>query len=641
MFSGISRFIPESVTGVLDGLFKHGASSLSGALSAAQSLGLEKWVQIGALSNYSLLSLVSVHELYRGLTAAAPRDDSAVRAVLQQRESAVASYKKATEEFNCGSYGAALNRMESALAEFVDAPLKKYNLAESKIDIALKAEMFQFYGIVLFHYSQDHTFIIRALENLQRASRLDASLVLTHNMMAFIQFYYLNDKDCARMHLLDSIKLNGLQLFARYYLARLDHDESAMHRVITELMHLCESQSDQSAEWRNMQASTLLFMVPFMLTDCLAYCSLHLKDSRSLANLVDVCATVLSKQPSDILKLCSITILEARINASQRMAKLKRNATIFESYEQDKLSANCLSYNNGSINYFLTVPANQLYKSVLGRLGDHLDLEFLTTEPYVERMGMIIRDWAAHGWLSDDDNPEIQRISALNKQTKHLKDEPRESAQHDIYRLCTIDSVIRHFISRYLTFNWVNICKITSTTPHLSVLGLLCENAGIRLSMYAIDQTGMLIPANNHIEQGAQPHEVMHVLSDIRTNQLYCLEEITAPSMIYSRLAMRDCWLLLELDEKHPTAREMLLRKGALNVPYLRANDKANDARHPSRFMRPKVMDDNRAYVDLASIAVKPENQSHYLSLLTIFGGGALLLATASAAMVLSRRMSQ
>src|SRR3990167_1373002 len=344
-----TEFFKKAKETLVDPWFNRTMMDIQNLRTFLTDINLEQWVQIGALANSSLLSLVNIHHLYQSFATRNLPDENVIRLVMRQRESAVTSYKQASESFRDGSHGKALNEVNSALAEFTKTLLQKYNIEEMRADETLQAEMLLLKAICQLFLAKSTTSIKSVISTLQAALKLDNNLIVAHNTLILINVHLIKNPSAAKTNICSSLDLSQQQIFANYYHAKLNDDEKGMSSAIESLIRLfqdkkmmeSEGKSSESTAWRNLQATTLPCMAVFLVSDWLDYSATHAKQAETLVAISKYCASFVWTQSEDIIKRCCNMILETRIRALRRISFMKRSATVFEAYDDEWRNEYC------------------------------------------------------------------------------------------------------------------------------------------------------------------------------------------------------------------------------------------------------------------------------------------------------------
>jgi hypothetical protein len=587
---------------LVDSWYARTAEDAASIYEVGRNLSLEQWVQVGSLANSSLLALVNIHQLYQIVASSHLPDERVIHLVMQQRDSAVTFYKRASESFGEGNYGKALGDINTALSEFTKTPLHKYNIAEMKADEALQAEMLQLKAVAQLLQAHTQRQITAVTKILQQALKLDSHLVVANNLLAFIYIHLLKSDESAKGYLQNSLNLCQQQLFARYYSAKIHNNEKEMHRSMKELVILFQDKqlSDEAkfntrTDWRNLQSTTLPFMVTYMLTDWLEYSAKYADKPETLATVANVCANIAWSQPDEIVKKCSIMILETRIRALRRISKMKALATEFEPYDLEWRASHSLPTIDASDTYekkyLMRFPASQIDHSILRLVtSQNVDLKFLTQEDYAPRLAKLIKSWIQHGFLFDDQNPLIDNIKVQIKLCKHFTGKQRIDAEAAILNLCNDKALLEYFDHTYvLSADNETLCRtfIIDNQP-LSLFHLICEFANIELHVYQPDEDGyrLVHSVSNPLSISLQGPNLdtktglgkcIHVVYDQEHSTLAFLSNLDTPARVYRRIAASHCWSLLEKDPSNKLARDILTRDGNIVLPSLPMPEAAND----------------------------------------------------------------
>lgn len=577
-------FSKEQSTIVINQLMKwyaEGRDKMQPLVDYLKLIKLDQWAQIAAISNGSSASMVSVLEIvHRLIGKAAGADEALIRRITNERESAVNSYKQANQALLAGSFGLALTHINNAVDEFTSTPLTG-SQKEVLADQQLKAEMYLLKAMIQLYLNKPKA----AINALHVVVGIDNNMILAHNLLAHIYINVKNTSANAIHHLEKSISLASHQIFANYYLGKLNHDESKMRMAMDQLVNVFAQKErvgngeNHGSAWLNLQATTIPSMVLTVLTDWLDYSARQVNDPRTLATIANM-GSILSEQPTEATVAHAERILEVRLLALSKLARLKAYAAEFESFDLEwRQSYGVALHGDGGVDrYFMAFPSYAVGSTVT-RLFDKLDLSCLKNASMNEALSRVIAGWAMHGWLSLEETKEIHQAV---KKMKHLSGHHREQAYNALLELCSTPEIISYFLDSYILVknNWENIYKATRHDDKLySVLHILCELSDINLCVYTKQNDALVLSledskmtdeetmlGSTRINPKTKQTEALHVCYQPEESAFMTLESLDAPSRVYSRIALQDAWSLHRKNPNNATALGYLKRKGAANL---------------------------------------------------------------------------
>lgn len=562
--------------------YVEGKTKIQPLVDCLKNIKLEQWAQIASIANSSSATIVSSLEIVSRLVGKSGVDEMLMRRIANERESAVNSYKQANQALLAGSHGLALMHIDNAMAEFNATPLTGTQ-REVWADLQLKSEMLVLKAMIHLSLNKPQA----AINALKVVLSIDANALLAHNLLAHLYIHTENNSDSAKLHLKKSLSLASHQIFANYYLAKLNGSEAKMRDAMDKLVNvfsqkasLGEDVSHNSA-WLSLQATTIPCMILSLLTDWLSYSVSHVNDPRALACIANM-GTVLSEQPIDVLSASSERILEVRLLALNRLAKLKLFAAECESYDLEWRQSYALVEpgESNESSYFMEFSSKTITKSVT-RLFDSVDLNLLKSKEFQCKMAAVIAGWAVHGWLSQDSS--MQDILQCVRVLKHLTGQAREKQHQALLALCSNTKIITHFVESYILLPnpWENIYKATQHGEKLhSVLHILCAHLNVNLHAYTkkegvltlsesyseMHDESVLLGGAARISKKTADIEKLPVCYNSEMNSLSILMPINTPGRVYSRIALQDAWSLHAKNPNNQVALEYLQRKGAVNL---------------------------------------------------------------------------
>lgn len=546
-----------------------------------KNLELNQWAHVAAIASSSTAATVSVFEIASRLLAKSNSEESLVRRIVNERESAVHSYKQANQALNMGALGAALAHINHALAEFTETALAGSH-REVWADKQLQAEMLFFKAVIQLQMKKPNA----AMKTLKKVIDIDDNHLLAHNVLANSYIHHQKDHAAAETHLKKSRGLASKQIFANYYLAKMKDDQEKMHKVMNELTQVFAQlpasleERNASQAWLSLQGTTLPSMVLELLIDWLRVALESVDDANTLANIANI-GSLLSQQPAEVVSAFAEPFLEVRLAALNKLATLKSYTAAFDTVDHQWREAYGLveTIESGESNYFIEFPAKQITKFVAAKF-DSFDGGVLVSDVNNhQRMSHIIAEWAMHGWMKHQD------VQAAVKAMKHLKGPAREKGYDALQALCATPAIIKYFVDEYIApqafhqpEQWSNIFKATVRDNKLySVFHLMCECAEIQLHVYTAEDNALSYQApysavaddvlgTQRINPKTKAPEALHLSYHPEDNTLRILKPLETPSDVYRAIALQDAWSLHTKNPNNFAAYTHLSRKGAIFV---------------------------------------------------------------------------
>lgn len=522
---------------------------------------------VATLNSNTFLMCTNILQVYKSLVNRDLPNEHDVSRVSLERESGIFSYKQAISDFENGSYGGALKHITDAINEFSKTSSTKKFLGELKQNKSLLAEFYFLKGQILFSqgkFSDSVSELKKSLEN-------NSANAMCCNLIAFIYIQELGDCNAARKYLLNSIDINGTQLFANFYLAKLDNNYLKMDEIVSELPEIYQTKksADDHSVVSGFVDVTPPISLPYILLERLEKKISKEQDSVAIARAINEFNGYVSKLPSGLKKKCSITLFEIQVKAFMRMSELKKTANEFDLFDQEFCSEYGLKLYS-SKQFFFEYSADFIDSTFYKIFPKGINSDFLYGEKYIERVAQFIAQHAKFGKLMGDDN-KIVDLRKITKKMQQANNEEKIKLNKELVEKCKDKDVIKIFIeNKFLGKGctpWFEVMNMPQKPA--SLFYLLCEEHNVNLFVYTKNKDG-LIPQNElcQITENTE-FKSIHIVYHKDSGQFTLLQQLTSPSRLYRRIALDACADLIRRDNMNFVAWEILSKRGYIQLPKI------------------------------------------------------------------------
>lgn len=330
---------------------------------------------------------------------------------------------------------------------------------------------------------------------------------------------------------------------------------------------------------------------------------------KRLNTYIEVVNQSIADEKSDEIKSrLHILQQEAGIMAFTKLAELRKGEDEFNEFEKEQLAKLSFINTDNGKRHFFEYDANHIDRTVsrrfeLGTRWNYLlgtqveDTSNQSTfwsllgmgkvssnnmiDPYHADMTFTLLGWVKAGLL---DNSKHAELKSLAEKMQRWEREQPEGLYNEIMSMARDKKNILDFVTEYvMNEGWAPWFKLVNIERRVdekiinemhALISIACKEQGINLVIYNKDENGELAPAhqlNDDKEEGT----CLRVLLDTAENKLVILDEITSPSHLYRRLAVRICWDVLQEDSLNTCALKVAGDKGLACLPQL-ANKIAN-----------------------------------------------------------------
>lgn len=568
-----------------------------------KSIGLEEFGKFCKLGNLFQMIAINGMTLYKQINNL--MSDKIFHEITTRRESAVSSYKLAQKCIEDACYQKALHHLEKALEEY--SAHKQYK--DTIKDEALRADMYFYKAICHFFLEKNNS----SIECLQKSISYEKSNILAFNFLAFI---YMNCKDVASLdkakrYLEESIKWESKQIFANYYVAKLNNNFESMKEAVDELINafdvednISNAQQHGNEFKRNLEATTLAFFLPFLITDWLTVLAENVTDVEMLCRIANFCAELIAKTQkkiqSTILNKVSIVVHESRIKALNKIAAIKKESSKFEHFDDDLLQVYSLSSSDGK--RFVDYPTQWLDYSITKFFSHGFDLKYIK-ENFSDQVTNMIAEWAKLSWLAQDTDHRIKKICGLVKEINrsridlaNLENKRQvlkiaandngitakkakgirlslDTSEASLLESCSKEDVIDYFLDRYFNEkgwnHWFKIAAIRDENKEIlslqSLLHLAAKYHKIDLKIYTKKDKTLIASTQSQVSELNEG--AIHLLLNETKAEFSLLQEVNTPYKLYRTLAILSCRDLLEVDSKNELAQQILNKRLVASIP--------------------------------------------------------------------------
>lgn len=293
---------------------------------------------------------------------------------------------------------------------------------------------------------------------------------------------------------------------------------------------------------------------------------------------------------------------EACIMAFTKLAVLRKGADEFNDYEKEQLAKLSFINTDNSKRHFFEYDADHIDRTVsrkfkLGTRWSYLlgtQVEGTSKQstfwslfgmgkvsannmidPYHADMTFTLLGWAKAGLL---DNSKHPKLKSLAEKMQQWELEHPEGLYNEMMTMALDKKNILDFVTEYVLnegwapwFKLVNIDrKVDGETKNemRALISIACREQGMNLVIYNKDENGELTPAHQ-LNDGSEEEPCLRVLLNTDENKLVILDEISTPSHLYRRLAVRIGADVLQEDPLNTCALNVAGDKGLAFLPQL------------------------------------------------------------------------
>lgn len=504
-----------------------------------------------------------------------------LRSMTSERESAVTILRGANGDFNNESYGAALNRVNRAMSEFIQTS-KRLTVNEVNSDRELYAKMLFLKGILLCHLNK--TF--EAKQVLEYSLEFDPNNIMACNLLIFAE----NNN---QGYIAKSLALDKNQIFANYYLAKNAKNIKEMKKQYKKLWDALSGKNAQELE--NIKATMQPFMIQLLLLDWWTYLVNEKSDVVDLKHFLEISFVAITQSMLSKTKgangLFARQFSELYIQAllklelARKFSKnfLPEDNLLFKKYslpfkQKDKSTQHFSVVSIGKQDQTLhdTQLSLTLHDPFFSWLMEHSDdfhlrafhdAGFLLDKKYANDMRDIILAWIELGWIVEsNDMPDV--VKGLFQELESNSEEiPVVSAK-----------VVEWFIDVYIKGKglspWFKLVESPGKNSQNSLLFIFAKHYNAAIEIYS-EQNGELNQLykvdnkaddnnnnNNSKSEVVQPEVPLQLLFTKSDKPMKFLHALKAPSDLYCHSAIHACYDLLKIDNSNEFAKKTLQSMG-------------------------------------------------------------------------------
>lgn len=518
-----------------------GASTLGAGLANTAKDHLLDILGIAALVYYGLRITNDSIKLRRNLAKARQLTPTDVTNITAQASRAHQLFNLAKDNFHAGSYDEALSTANEAIEA-----LKHPNSKKQPVTLEL------YHLRACIHYAKEQYTL--AVQDLKSALAIDEDHLLSLNLLIDI---YINHAQHLR-NTVDVIALvkqslagNENQQYARFYKAIMKNDLEAANAVMGEILNVFQLPEPHMSMVANIfHHTTPEIVVPYMIAQWMRLKLANENTMTGMRQIASACNTMLEHNEAVTTKRLRILLKECRISCLQQMAALNQlNKNFID--EIALRDANTLKFGD---DYYFAYDGKYADHEFTGLFKQGMATDYLLSPEYKQKLDALIVAWLrAPGLLNNDNDPKLTA----------LRDALRNNADDAVIVLD--EATCQYFIDTHVKSAgwrpWLTVIKNDHGMPENSLLFLACHQQGITLHMH--------FKADQCMTTGPENGIPLHVYYDPSKDSFTLLKSVKTVADLYTWLALRECWSLLEEDHSNEFVLRVLGERGLAILPQL------------------------------------------------------------------------
>lgn len=533
-----------------------GATTLGAGLAQTAKDHFLDILGVAALLYYGLRITNDSIKLHRNLVKAKQLTPTDVANISAQASRAHELIELAKDRFHGGSYQEALAYINDALHHLQHPSSKK-----QPINIEL------LYLRACIHYANEQ--YVLAVQDLKSALSLNKDHTLSLNLLIDI---HINHAQQVRTKvdvielLKQSLTGNENQQYARFYKAILKNDLNSANAVMGEILKMLLSERNTAIAATIFHQTTPEIVVPYMIAQWMRLKIANENTMQGMRQIAMACTVMLEHNEAVTSKHLRIFLHECRISCLQQIARLNELNPLFDPEGSGLREANTLKFGD---DYFFAYDGKYADQAFTRLFKDGMATDYLLDSTFKHKLDALIVAWLkAPGLLNNDNNPKLAAL--------------RELLQNNLdHALVVLDeATCQYFLDTHVKNAgwkpWLIILKNENGMPAHSLLFMACQQQGITLHVHLKDNQSLITGSENGIP--------LHVYYDQNKEAFTLLQPINTPADLYTWLALRECWQLLEDDSSNEFALRILGERGLAILPQLAL----------AKFMDPETSDKSK-----------------------------------------------